>query len=120
MTEGPVALVTGTRKGLGTFLVRQLLDAGYRVVGCSRKPPEWDAEGYTHVCADVANEKEMGKVFKAVRALGRLDAVLNNAGIASMNHSLLTPLGSAQQIMSTNFLGTFLVARESAKPFWRK
>jgi len=40
---------------------------------------------------------------------------LNNAGIASMNHVLLTPGSSVQSVMNTNFLGTFLVCREAAR-----
>jgi 3-oxoacyl-[acyl-carrier protein] reductase len=46
---------------------------------------------------------------------GRLDIVINNAGIALMNHILLTPQTSAHKIMNTNFQGTFLICRESAK-----
>src|SRR5262249_11975057 len=40
--------------------------------------------------------------------LGHLDALINNAGIASMNPIALTPFETAQRIMATNFLGTFL------------
>jgi 3-oxoacyl-[acyl-carrier protein] reductase len=46
---------------------------------------------------------------------GRLDVAVNNAGIASMNHSVLTPVSTLDRIMATNFRGTFLVCRESAK-----
>jgi 3-oxoacyl-[acyl-carrier protein] reductase len=46
---------------------------------------------------------------------GRLDIVINNAGIASMNHTMLTPATTVEKIMATNFSGTFLVCRESAK-----
>jgi 3-oxoacyl-[acyl-carrier protein] reductase len=47
--------------------------------------------------------------------LGKLHILINNAGIASMNHSLLTPLESADRVMNTNFRGTFLMCREAAK-----
>jgi 3-oxoacyl-[acyl-carrier protein] reductase len=49
------------------------------------------------------------------RRRGRLDVAINNAGIASMNHSLLTPVATLDRLMATNFRGTFLVCRESAK-----
>src|SRR6266487_3744305 len=39
----------------------------------------------------------------------------NNAGIASMNHSLLTPVVTVNKIMETNFTGTFLFCREAAR-----
>ena len=46
---------------------------------------------------------------------GQLDILINNAGIASMNHSLLTPLPVVNKIMATNFIGTFLFCREAAR-----
>jgi len=46
---------------------------------------------------------------------GRLDVLINNAGVASMNHSLLTPMAVVNQIMETNFTGTFLFCREAAR-----
>jgi 3-oxoacyl-[acyl-carrier protein] reductase len=46
---------------------------------------------------------------------GRLDILINNAGVASLNHSLLTPLSTVEKLMATNFTGTFLVCREAAK-----
>jgi 3-oxoacyl-[acyl-carrier protein] reductase len=41
--------------------------------------------------------------------------LINNAGIASMNHLVLTPLSTVSRIFSTNVFGTFLVMREVAK-----
>jgi 3-oxoacyl-[acyl-carrier protein] reductase len=46
---------------------------------------------------------------------GSLDALVNNAGIASMNHLLLTPLSTVNRILQTNVVGTFLFCREAAK-----
>jgi len=45
----PVALVTGSRTGLGKFIAQALAAKGYRVVGCSRHPTGWSAEGYEHI-----------------------------------------------------------------------
>jgi len=45
----------------------------------------------------------------------RLDVLINNAGIASMNHSLLTPMATVNKIIQTNFIGTFLLCREAAR-----
>jgi 3-oxoacyl-[acyl-carrier protein] reductase len=89
---------------------------GYHVVGCSREPIAWTRDGYTHVQADVSDEAQVKALLHQVRqTFNRLDVTINNAGIASMNHALLTPVESVDRIMGVNFRGTFLVARESAK-----
>ncbi len=119
MTDQPnqkVILITGTRKGIGKYLAQTFASRGWQVIGCSRREPDWQAVGYEHVLADVSDEAQVTALFRHVRKqYGCLDAALNNAGIASMNHVLLTPAGSAQTVMNTNFLGTFLVCREAAK-----
>ena len=64
----------------------------------------------------LCNETAVRAMFSAVRKdFGRLDALLNNAGIASMNHLLTTPLSSVMDVLRTNVLGTFLFCREAAK-----
>lgn len=101
MSDPPVALVTGASRGLGRFLADRLAERGHRVVGCSRAQ------------ADVTDEEQ---VVRLVRSLGgRLDVLLNCAGCASMNHSLLTPASSVAKMLLTNSLGTFLMTREAAK-----
>jgi 3-oxoacyl-[acyl-carrier protein] reductase len=49
------------------------------------------------------------------KEFGKIDILLNNAGIASMNHFLTTSLSSIEKIFATNFVGTFLFSREVAK-----
>jgi 3-oxoacyl-[acyl-carrier protein] reductase len=52
----------------------------------------------------------------AVRAgPGQFRALVNNAGIAAMNHALLTPLDTIRAVLETNVTGTFLLCREAAK-----
>ncbi len=116
MSDRPVTLVTGTRKGIGRFLAEHYVDAGHTVVGCSRGEPDWKLEHYEHFCADVSDEKAVRSVFSAVRKRhGRLDHLVNNAGIASMNHCLLTPTSTVEKILDTNVIGTFLFCREAAR-----
>jgi 3-oxoacyl-[acyl-carrier protein] reductase len=111
-----VILITGTRKGIGNHLVHYYLDKGYTVVVCSRSDMEEEIEGYTHFCLDVADERAVQKMVRAVVKLhGRIDILINNAGIASMNHILLTPFKTVENIFSTNVFGTFLFAREVSK-----
>jgi len=111
-----VILVTGDRKGIGRYLSEHLLRQGYNVVGCSRNPADWQAERYTHYQADVTLEDQITRLFRDIRRQHkRLDAVINNAGFASMNHALLTPMDTVHKIVDTNLVGTFLVCREAAK-----
>jgi 3-oxoacyl-[acyl-carrier protein] reductase len=111
-----VALVTGARKGIGRALAEHLLGQGYRVVGCSRSPCEWSAEGFEHREVDVSDEKQVPGLIRYIgQAHGRLDVVLNNAGVATMNHVLLTPASSLDKMLRINVTGTFLVSREAIK-----
>lgn len=114
--SAPVTLITGTRKGIGRFLAEHYCERGHIVYGCSRSSPDWTCDGYEHIEADVTQEADAKRLFSAIRREhGRLDNLVNNAGIASMNHSLLTPLSKLRQILETNVVGCFLFCREAAK-----
>jgi 3-oxoacyl-[acyl-carrier protein] reductase len=116
-----VVLVTGARKGIGRFLAEYYASRGARVVGCSRQPVDWSHPGVVVHQADVAQENDVRTLLRQIqRDYGRLDVVVNNAGIASMNHALLTPGSAVERVMATNVVGAFLVARESAKLMQRR
>jgi 3-oxoacyl-[acyl-carrier protein] reductase len=111
-----VTLITGTRTGIGKHLAQHYAGLGHVVIGCSRNAPDWSSPGYHHLEADVADEQQVRRALAEVGArFKRLDHLINNAGIASLNHSLLTPGATVQKILATNALGTFLVSREAAK-----
>ena len=115
-TSSLVMLITGTRKGIGRYLAEHYISKGFLVEGCSRKPPGWELPNYTHHTADISDEKQIREMFSSIQKRhNRLDIAINNAGIASMNHMLLTPVSIAEKIMDTNLKGTFLICRESAK-----
>jgi 3-oxoacyl-[acyl-carrier protein] reductase len=114
--QQPITLITGARKGIGRFLVERYAARGHKVIGCSRQASDWTHENYVHVEADVVDETAVKELFARVRRdFGRVDNLLNNAGIAAMNHSLLTPLATVRRVMDTNLAGTFLFSREAAK-----
>ena len=116
MINSQVTLITGTRKGIGKHLVEHYIKRGHIVVGCSRGLPDWTIQGYKHYEADVSDEKAVLQIFSGIRKeYGRLDNLINNAGIASMNHTILTPLSSVHSVLNTNVVGTFLFCREAAK-----
>jgi len=112
----PVTLITGTRKGIGKYLVEHYVKMGHIVIGCSRTDTDWQLQDYHHYIADVADENSVKSLFKFIRQeFGVLDNLINNAGIASMNHLMLTPLSTVNNIFNTNVVGTFLFCREAAK-----
>lgn len=116
MPDAPVMLITGARKGIGRYLAEYYLGKGWRVAGCSRSPSDLEAPEYQHHCLDVADEKAVRALFTQIRKqYGRLDVLLNNAGIAAMNHALLTPLETVSRLLDTNVLGVFLFCREAAR-----
>ncbi len=121
MSDDRVIVITGTRKGIGRFLAERYLSAGWQVIGCSRGPCDLDRGEYHHFQLDVADEGAVTKLFSTVRKqFGRLDVLINNAGIASMNHAMLTPGKTVDRVLSTNVTGTFLFCREAAKLMQKK
>jgi 3-oxoacyl-[acyl-carrier protein] reductase len=109
-------LITGTRKGIGRYLAHYYAERGFVVEGCSRKKADWEFSNYNHHIVDVTDETQVKQMLSSVlKQHGRLDVAINNAGIAAMNHILLTPETTAARIMDTNLKGTFLVCRECAK-----
>ena len=114
--EAPVTLITGTRKGIGRALAEHYLALGHVVAGCSRQEADLVHERYHHFCLDVADERAVVEMFAWVRKDFRgLDHLVNNAGIASMNHATLVPAATVRAILETNVVGSFLFAREAAK-----
>jgi len=121
----PVTLITGTSKGIGKALAAHYVALGHHVIGCSRNAVEWEIEDakehYQHYIADVTDEIAVKAMFSDIRKqYGRIDNLINNAGIASMNHSMLTPMKTVHQVLGTNVVGTFLFCREAAKLMQKK
>ncbi|MFT4901635.1 MAG: 3-oxoacyl-[acyl-carrier protein] reductase [Lentimonas sp.] len=116
-----VALITGTRKGIGRALAEHLLAQGWIVAGCSRRKSEIEDENYHHFCLDVCDEKAVVHMVRTIkRELGPIYALINNAGTAAMNHLLLTPTRSCRSVFDTNVLGSFIFMRECAKQMSRQ
>ena len=121
MDEERVILITGTRKGIGRYLAEYYAEKGCQVVGCSRGAVDYELKNYRHFCLDVSDESKVREVLAEIRkTYNRLDVLINNAGIASMNHFLLTPLKAVESMLNTNFIGTFLFCREAARLMQKK
>jgi len=82
-------IITGTRKGIGRYLAEYYTAKGHIVVGCSRGESTLESNSYEHFCLDVADESAVKRMVNgAYQKHGRIDILINNAGIASMNHML--------------------------------
>lgn len=123
MKTPPTTVITGTRTGIGLRLAEHYLARGHHVVGCSRGEVDAidsellrDHDRYEHYALDVADEAAVVRLFRDVqRRHGSIDHLINNAGVASMNHFALTPMTTVKKILDTNVSGAFLFSREAIK-----
>jgi 3-oxoacyl-[acyl-carrier protein] reductase len=109
-------LITGTSRGIGQYLAKYYTSHGNIVIGCSRTESEYKDKNYNHIKCDITNEKNVKSLFRDIKKnYSGLDILINNAGVASMNHSLLTNTSTVRKIFEVNFVSTFLFCREAAK-----
>jgi 3-oxoacyl-[acyl-carrier protein] reductase len=81
--RGRGCLVTGSTSGIGLETARLLADEGARVVTCGRRAEAPDVGEELHVPADLASAEAPGKVVdRALGALGAIDVLVNNVGVA--------------------------------------
>ena len=116
MEKNKTIFITGNRKGIGLHLTQYYLEKGFNVLGCSRENSEIQHANYEHFICDVTDENSVKEtVRQAKKRYGTIDILINNAGIASLNHSILTPGSTVKKVFETNFFGSFFFARECAK-----
>ena len=107
-------LITGASKGLGRRMAEHLLDQGAQVYGFSRSASELEHSNYRHFEVDISNAEQVNDFFFQLRKeTKQLDALINNAGVASMNAFALTPLKSYQKIFDINVQGTFICCQKA-------
>jgi len=115
-----IYLITGTSKGIGKYLCEHYLAQDNIVIGCSRSEKSITNKNYFHYTLDISQEKSVMKmVSEIIKKFGEIDVLINNAGIASLNHFILSPLSKAEEIFRTNYFGTFIVMQQVAKTMIR-
>ncbi len=117
--DQPVALITGSSQGIGLAVARLFAKKGYAVALADVQYQKVEAEaealtqvGYTAMAVrcDVADERQVQQMIDQVyRTYGRLDAVVNDAGVHQTPHIDLADMPAAQyeQITSVNIRGTW-------------
>jgi len=114
--ENKVALVTGGRSGIGSAIVRRLHDEGATVITAQRgKDEEFD-----WIAADFSNPHTPERIVEEVIArTGRLDVLINNAGMMQEAAIEDMSLEDWQRNLSVNLTTPFLLIR-AALPYLRK
>ncbi|WMJ69258.1 SDR family NAD(P)-dependent oxidoreductase [Stenotrophomonas sp. 24(2023)] len=103
-----VAIVTGASQGLGEGIARAFLARGYRVLGTSRRIAASNDPNYLTIAGDIGHPAT-GKalVEQALERFGRVDTLVNNAGIFIASPFTQYSAQQYQQMLATNLDGFF-------------
>jgi NAD(P)-dependent dehydrogenase (short-subunit alcohol dehydrogenase family) len=117
-------LLTGASRGIGHATVKRFASAGWRVITCSRQPfPEdcpWEAGPEDHIVLDLADPNSTIEAVEEIRQRltdGRLDALVNNAGISPKGpagerlDTITTDLKTWGHVFHVNFFAPVVLAR---------
>ncbi|MGH1452540.1 MAG: SDR family NAD(P)-dependent oxidoreductase [Paracoccaceae bacterium] len=123
MTKPRTLLLTGASRGIGHATVRRFNREGWRVITCSRQPfPDecpWGGGEENHVQIDLSDPQRTIAAVEQIRARlgGRLDALVNNAGISPKSpdggrlNTLETDLKTWGHVFHVNFFASVVLAR---------
>lgn len=115
--ERKVYIVTGSSSGMGRSCCMKLLEAKACVVGIDMNDGTIDYECYTHVKADILDEKKIEECVKDTAArFGHIDGLVNAAGVFANNkpfYELTTE--EWNRVQSINTTGTFILSRAVSK-----
>ena len=106
--NAPLAIVTGSSKGIGKSIKNLLKENGINVIGVSRSLNE---DKFNKRC-DIRNEDEVKKLInEIIKDFNKIDILINNAGIATKADILETTLIDWNNVISTNLTGPFLLCK---------
>lgn len=117
MREIKSAVVTGAARGIGLATAAQFLRDGWQVAMIDRDEPALRAaagglDGALPVTCDISRPDQVAAMAATISgAFGRVDALVNNAGIADFGPIEETSFQRWRQVMETNLDGTFLVSQ---------
>ncbi len=107
----PVAVVTGAAQGIGQRIAEVLAEAGYQLAVFDLQPVA-GFDDAVQVVGDVTNEAAVAVLDEAVHeAYGRVDVLVNNAGIAYISPAEQTPASLWRQVLEVNLTGPFLLCQ---------
>ena len=119
--DGKVALVTGASSGIGERFARVLAGAGARVVLVARRRDRLERlaaelDGAVPVACDLSARDQLHlPVEKTIEVCGRVDIVVNNAGIESSAPAVDEDVDRFEMVLDVNLLAPFVLARTAAR-----
>jgi NAD(P)-dependent dehydrogenase (short-subunit alcohol dehydrogenase family) len=112
MRSQSVAVVTGAAQGIGRRIAEVLAEQGFALALLDRQPVT-ELDVALSSAADVRDEAEVaGFACKVLDQLGRVDVLVNNAGIACIQPLEETTLAQWRDVIEVNLTGPFLLCRE--------
>jgi NAD(P)-dependent dehydrogenase (short-subunit alcohol dehydrogenase family) len=119
MSEQPVVVVTGGEGALGTAMRSAFSAMGYRAVSFDVAIKS-NADDAMQLQVDISSPVEVDEAFAQVAdAFGRVDVLVNNAGVTNRKDTATLPLEDWRLVIDTHLTGTFLCAR-AAYPLLRQ
>ena len=122
--DGKVALISGGAQGMGAADARVLVAEGAKVVigdilddegqGAGRRDSATDSARYVHLDVTEADQWEAA-VATAVEAFGKLNVLVNNAGIVALGKIGQFDMAKWQKVIDVNLTGTFLGMQASVE-----
>jgi len=113
-TERKVAVITGASQGIGAGLVRGFLEQGYRVVANSRSIQPDESTEVLSVAGNIADPAVAQRVIgEAVATFGRVDTLVNNAGIFIAKPFVEYTEADFAGVLSVNLAGFFHVTQRA-------
>ena len=114
-TERKVAIITGASQGIGAGLVQGFRERGYRVVANSRSIKPSESPDLVTVAGDIADPSVAKRVVdKAVERFGRVDTLVNNAGIFIAKPFIEYSAEDFANVLSVNLAGFFHISQQAA------